>query len=473
MTDTRPLWAWDATEIARAIRLKQVSAREAVRAALDRCDQVNPKLNAVVRVLDAEALAAADAADAAIARGEAPGLLHGVPVTTKINVDQAGVPTDNGAIGFKDLPPATEDSAVVANFRKAGAIIIGRTNAPAFSLRWFTENGLHGRTLNPWNRDHTPGGSSGGASSAVAAGIGAIAHGNDLAGSVRYPAYCTGVAGIRPSHGRVPAFNPSQVGDRPLSAQMMSVQGPLARRVGDLRIALAAMSKGDARDPWWVPAPLEGPPPARPIRVAMSVDPAGLGVSTEVAAAVRQAGALLAEAGYAVEEADPPDMAGAVEDWLSWAGTDMPVFMAPVMAQYGDDDAKRCFDLFAGARPPLDKDGLMRLEARRSARQRAWALFLQRYPVLLLPPSGEVAFPYGLDLQGRPEMERIICAQAVSFAIPMIGLPGVSVPTGVTPAGLPMGVQIVAPRFREDLALDAAEAIEARCPMPTPIDPRW
>jgi amidase len=163
------LWQLDATDLARLIRTGRASAREAVQSCLSRMDAVNPALNAVVRRMDDEALAAADAADAARARGEALGPLHGVPVTTKVNVDQKGHPTDNGVVAYKDLI-ATEDSPVVANLRHAGAILIGRTNAPAFSMRIFTDNALHGRTLNPLDPAITPGGSSGGAGAAVAVG---------------------------------------------------------------------------------------------------------------------------------------------------------------------------------------------------------------------------------------------------------------------------------------------------------------
>ena len=471
MTETAPLWAWDATTLARAIRLRQVSSREAVQAALDRCAAVNPRINAVVTLLPDEALAAADAADAAVARGEEVGPLHGVPVTTKVNVDQAGQATDNGCVGLKDLV-APADSAVVGNLRHAGAILFGRTNAPAFSLRWYTDNAIHGRTLNPWSKDHTPGGSSGGASASLAAGIGAIAHGNDLGGSVRYPAYATGLVGLRPSHGRVPSFNPTQAAERQMSGQVMSVQGPLARRVADARLALLAMSKGDARDPWWVPAPLEGPPPERPIRVAMSVDPVGAGVHPEVAAAVRKAGALLVEAGYAVEEIDPPDFAGVAADRAAWSYTEARAFMTGPMQQYGDENAQRAFRLLTEAHPKLDMDGLMRVQARRTGQQRAWAVFMQRYPIILCPVSGEPPLPQGLDIQGEAEMARVLRAQVFLFAMPHLGIPSISVPTGLTADGLPMGVQIITPRFREDLALDAAEAIEARCAMPTPIDPR-
>ena len=166
------LWSWSAQRLAAAIRSGAVSAREAAQSSLQRVQAVNPALNAIVDLMADEALAAADAADAARRRGDVLGPLHGVPVTVKVNVDLQGRATTNGVVAFKDNI-ASEDSPVVANLRQAGAVIIGRTNTPAFSVRWFTDNDLHGRTLNPWSREHTPGGSSGGASSAVAAGMGA------------------------------------------------------------------------------------------------------------------------------------------------------------------------------------------------------------------------------------------------------------------------------------------------------------
>src|SRR5579863_4941458 len=226
------LWQLDVTELARLIRLGQASSREATTACLTRMDAVNGKLNAVVRRMDEEALAAAGAADAVRARGAALGRLHGVPVTIKVNTDQKGHPTDNGVVAFRDVV-ATEDAPVVANLRAAGAVIIGRTNVPAFSMRAFSENELHGRTLNPRDRAITPGGSSGGAGSAVATGIGPIGHGNDIAGSVRIPAYCCGIVGLRVGLGRIPSFNPSAKVARPVSAQLMSTQGPLTRTVRD------------------------------------------------------------------------------------------------------------------------------------------------------------------------------------------------------------------------------------------------
>ena len=467
---SEPLWRWPAHALAAAVRSGAVSARETVASSLERVQAVNPALNAIVDLLADEALLAADAADAARRRGDALGPLHGVPVTVKVNVDLKGRATTNGVVAFKDAI-AAEDSPVVANLRRAGALIIGRTNTPAFSVRWFTENDLHGRTLNPWSQAHTPGGSSGGASSAVAAGMGAIGHGNDLAGSVRYPAYCTGVCGLRPSFGRVPAFLPSAKDERPLSMALMSVQGPLARHVADLRLALAAMSPGDARDPWWVPAPLTGAALPRPLRVALTVNCQGVPADPAVVAAVRQAGAWLADAGYVVEEVEPPSLAEAHELWKLIANDEARHFMWPAIDQLGDEGVRTSFGWMLADSPVLDHAAHLKAFARRSTLIRRWQLFLERYPLVLGPVSGEPPFPWGLDVDSEATMQRVMRAQESQFAVPVLGLPALSVPTGLA-AGLPMGVQLIGPRFREDLLLDAAEVIEARCPPMTPIDPR-
>lgn len=463
-------WRWDAVDIARAIRLGALSAREATAAALARLAAVNPAINAVVDPLPEWALAAAEAADAARARGEPLGALHGVPVTVKVNADMAGRATTNGVVAFKDAV-AAEDSAVVCNLRKAGAIIVGRTNTPAFSWRWFTDNDLHGQTLNPWSAGHTPGGSSGGAAAGVAAGIGAIAHGNDIGGSVRYPAYACGVAGLRPTFGRIPAFNPGARTERPLSGQLLSTQGPLARRVRDLRLALEAMAAPDWRDPWQAPVPLKGPALPGPLRVALCADPMGTGVHPAVAAAVEAAGAALARAGYAVEAAAPPAFAGVAADWDAFIHAEATVFMKEGFETLADAKARAIFGAMA-ERPLPSLPEWMRLLAGRATHQRAWAAWMQRYPILLIPVSAEPPFPQGLD---ETDFARVIKAQGPLFPTVHLGLPSVAVPTGVVAQGryfLPMGVQVVAGRWREDLALAAAEAIEAAFPMATPIDPR-
>ncbi len=465
------LWRWSATDLARAIRTRRVSSREAVQACIDRTRAVNPALNAIVDLMDVEALAAADVADRAVARGEAPGPLHGVPVTVKVNVDCRGRATTNGIVALRDAI-AADDSPVVSNLRRAGAVIFGRTNTPAFSYRWFTENDLHGRTLNPWSEDRTPGGSSGGASAAVAAGMGPIAHGNDLAGSVRFPAYCTGVYGLRPSFGRVPAFLPSAKEERTTGMQTMSVQGPLARTVADVRVALEAMAIRDARDPWYAAAPLRGPAPARPVRVAMTTSVPGADVHPAVRRAVEQAGAWLAEAGYAVEAVDPPHLEEAPRVWAEIAETEARFGMHDAIERLGDAGIRRAAQGMRRAVAPLDLEAYVRAMARRATLVRDWFVFMETYPLVLGPVCAEPPFPWGLDTGSDADMDRVLRAQGPQFLLPVLGLPGLSAPLGAID-GVPLGVQLTGPRHREDLVLDAAEVLESRHPSPTPIDPAW
>lgn len=466
------LWAWGAVELAKAIRTRKVSSREAVKASLDRLDAVNPKINAVVESRRDEALAAADAADKAIARGEAVGALQGVPVTIKVNIDQIGYATTNGVEAFKDVV-AKEDSPVVANWRKAGAVFIGRTNTPAFSHRWFTDNKLHGQTLNPLDKGRTPGGSSGGAAAAMAAGIGALAHGNDYGGSVRYPAYACGLVGMRGTFGRVPAYNPTTAGmkERVISAQLMSVQGPLARSVADARLGLHAMAQRDPRDPWWVPALLEGPPLARPIKVAMIADAFGDGVHPAVKAAIEQAGKWLQQAGYIVEPATPPMLPEATALWSSLVMSDGARGLRGPVDQFGDKPSQQTFYDMLNLSTTMEGATYLEALEKRSGILRAWNLFLEKYPLVLMPVSMEPPFEQGLDLQGPNAMGRIMAAQRPLLALALLGLPCLSVPTGID-KGLAMGVQIVGQRFREDTCLDAAEVIEAQANVKVPVDPR-
>ncbi|MEM6422170.1 MAG: amidase family protein, partial [Pseudomonadota bacterium] len=264
-------WRLPATVIACLVGTRALSAREVAEQALARLDAVNPAINAVTVLHRDETLAEAEAIDRRLAAGEVVGPLAGVPVTIKEITDQKGHASTNGLTIQKDLI-ATEDSTVVANLRKAGCVMLGRTNTPAFSMRWFTRNQLRGATKNPHDPTITPGGSSGGASAAVAAGIGALAQGTDIAGSVRYPAYVCNLQGLRPSLGRVAQANPTGL-SRGIGPQLMSVAGPLARSLDDLEAMHHALSAPDRRDPWWTPMPHEGPPVAK--RVAFCPAPEG------------------------------------------------------------------------------------------------------------------------------------------------------------------------------------------------------
>ena len=467
------LWQLTASDLAARIRRREVSAREAAAAALARLDEVNPSINAVIDHRPERALAAAGRIDAALARGDDPGPLAGVPVTVKVNIDQKGFATTNGIRLQMDLV-AQSNSPVVDNLERAGAVIIGRTNTPAFSMRWFTTNQLHGDTRNPHDPALTPGGSSGGAAAAVASGIGAFAHGTDIAGSIRYPAYACGLHGLRPSIGRVAAFNASGP-ERGIGAQITAVSGPIGRSMADLRLALAAMAQPDPspegpRDPWWCPAPLDGPD--LPRRAALCLRPGGMKVVPEVEAALIAAGRALETAGWAVETIDDlPHMREAVEVQIQlWLGDGFDA-LASTVAQEGDPGAMTVIDSFRELAKSWPGDVVAQALKRRATIARAWRQLLARFPVLMMPTSGELPFRDGLDLAGPDSFRRVWDAQATQIALPLVGLPGLNVAAGFA-GRAPMGVQIVAAPFREDVLLAAGAAI-ARDDAPImPIDPR-
>ena len=459
-------WRMTAVEIAALVRAKQASATEVTRDALARLDAVNPAINAVVDHRPDEALAEAARVDRAIAAGDDVGPLAGVPATVKINLDQAGFATTNGVALQRDLV-AHEDNPVVANLRHAGAILIGRTNAPAFSLRWFTSNRLHGATKNPHDPRLTPGGSSGGAAAAVAAGIGAIALGTDIAGSIRYPAYACGIHGLRPSLGRIPAYNAS-LPERSIGPQLTAISGPLARTIADLRLALAALSQRDPRDPWWVPAPLAGPPV--PKRAAVCASPEGLETAPEVRAALEEAAARLARAGWEVEAVEtlPPLREPAELQKLIWCADGFADRLR-LCEREGDAGALAFMTALQPLAETMDLEAFTQALTRRATLVREWQRYLDRAPLVLLPVSGELPFENDLDLAGREAFERVWRAQLTQLAVPFLGLPALAVSTGSV-GSTPVGVQLVAGRYREDVCLEAAEIIEAGMP-PVAIDP--
>ena len=240
-----------AHEIAKAVSEQKVSAVEVITAHLKRLEEVNPKINAVVETCHQQAIADAKSIDYRISKGEKMGPMAGVPLTIKIVTDQQRDFITSFGLCRQGNNIAKLDSPLVQNFKNADAVIIGRTNSPAFATRWFTDNNLYGQTLNPTDKNITPGGSSGGASAAVAAGICPVAHATDIAGSIRYPAYACGVHGLRPSMGKTPFNNPSGK-DRYIGAQLMAVSGPIARNIKDLQISLQAMSEWTDKDPWQI-----------------------------------------------------------------------------------------------------------------------------------------------------------------------------------------------------------------------------
>jgi amidase len=463
------LWRLSATELAHLIRARKVSAREAAQAALQRLDAVNPQINAIVAHVPELVLEQADRLDQRMARGEDPGPLAGVPVSVKINTDMAGFPTTNGTRLQKDWV-AKVNSPAVENLVRAGAVLLGRSNAPTFALRWFTSNVLNGATRNPRNAAITPGGSTGGGAAAVTAGIGHLAVGTDIGGSLRYPAYACGVHGLRPTLGRVPAYNASSP-ERAIGAQMMSSTGLIARTVEDLRIGLAAMSAPDLRDPWWADVPLEGP--VMSLHAAMCLRPGGMQIAKEVEAAVLDAGQRLADAGWKVEEIeDVPSIHEAAEVQMRlWLG-DGYSGLVDAANRDGDRAAIAVVAAVRGMAEPLPCDVVSHAMVLRTTIQREWRSFFTKYPVLILPVSGELPFPDGLDLQGAAGFQRVWNAQLPLRAPPALGLPGLAVTTNLI-GSIPVGVQILASHFREDLCLLAGKAIEARGTPSSPVDPMF
>jgi amidase len=460
MIQNKPLWQWSACDLAAAIGNGDITSLAAVESVVARMQEKNPELNAVVVDLSQEAVAQARTADDIVRSGGRLGPLHGVPVTIKVNTDVKGQPNSNGIKAMAGCI-APDDAAVVGNLRKAGAVILGLTNTPEFSMRMMTDNPLYGLTVNPWQAAFTCGGSSGGAAVALAAGFGPVAQGNDIGGSLRLPAFCCGVCAIRPTLGRVPAYNPSQTDERAPAAQLFSVQGPLAREIRDLRLALGVMAHGDARDPWWVPVPLEGLKTAHPIRVAVTKSPAGDTPHRVIAEALDKAAGHLADAGYAVEAVEAPFSEELAELWKSLIFTEMWQLQESTIRAHGSKAFHAFLDECYNSTRMLDGDSYIRALMGRTRILRQWLLFLEDFPLVLAPLALKPAFQVDEDIQGRDKAQQLFTALRPSYSINALGLPSVAIPAGLHEE-VPYGLQIVGPRFREDLCLDAAEVLERK-----------
>jgi amidase len=472
-TDTKlaatQLWRMGARELAAGIRSRQVSTREVVESHLRRIEEVNPGVNALTVVIAEQALDAADRADRAVADGSDLPSLHGVPFTVKENIDLAGTATTNGLKMLAEAYP-DRDAPAVERMRAAGAIPIGHTNCPSITVRWHTDSELWGATVNPWDPSRTPGASSGGEAAAVATGMSPLGLGNDGLGSLRWPAYCCGVAALKPTLGRVPHATAVEPGDAPIGVQLTTVQGPMARRIADLRAALEVIAGPTWRDPWSVPAPLDGPAPRQPIRVAVVIDPAGKGTVRQVRESVQNAARALDNAGYAVTEAEPPSVDLAAQALLDMVGTPEIRATWETMAPILPHDTRRFMMAFyevAGDHGPV---AALSSFVTRQSLLRAWGEFQEDFPQIISPIYTDIPFEVGTDLT-VPAVTETIRGMRMTLAVNALGLPAVAVPVGIAD-GLPQGVQVIAPRYREDLCLDAAQALEDEFGIFTPIDPR-
>jgi amidase len=462
------LWKFGAAEIAALVATKEVSASEVVEQTLRRLATVNPMINAVVQEMPEEAMAQAERVDSAISRGEKPGPLAGVPVTVKVNIDQKGHATTNGLVTLKDNI-ASADNPVVENLRKAGAIIVGRTNTPAFSIRWFTNNILHGHTRNPRNPDLTPGGSSGGAAAAVAAGIGAIGHGTDIAGSIRYPAYACGLHGLRPTLGRIPALNPS-LPDRHIGAQITAVSGPIARSIRDIELGYEAMSQPGISDPWWVPAPRDSGSFNK--KAALCINPDGLDTAPEVATALRNAAQLLNEQGWQVIETDCPPMREPMDLQIRLWMSEFHYNQGLAIEAENDPDANFVYAQLMSYCESTTFGSLMEILQARVRLVREWQLFLDDYPVLLCPVSSQLPFADQVDVESPASFRAVAEAQMTQIGLPFVSIPAITVATGSS-GRHPVGIQLVAARFREDVLFNSAKIIETGSDPVEVAEPSW
>ncbi len=458
ITDNSSLWQWSAQDLGLAIRRRDVSVVDVVAAAVKRLRSVNPALNAVTSDLGDLALKEASAQDILLSELKDVPELFGIPITIKQNIDQRGQSTNNGIVALADLI-ASDDAPVVKNAKDQGAVIIGRTNTPEFSLRYMTDNPLFGLTYNPWHADLTCGGSSGGAAAAVAMGIGAIAYGNDVGGSLRYPAYCCGVAAIKPTSGLVPAYNPSQKSERSPLVQMMSVQGPLARTVVDLRLALRAIAQPNAYDPLNVPITWEKPKINKPIRVALTYGVAGKPIHDGVKDAIDRAGIYLADQGYNIDYVDPPHMEEAGLLWRSLIMTEAKTILSPAIQMMAGDDFKKIMEYCYSSTDILDLTGYMNGLMRRFAIIRDWKVFHETYPVIIAPVSYQPPFTARADTESAETMRTMFDAQIPLGVVNLLGFPAATLP--VCPGDtVPWGVQVITAPFQEALCLDVAEDIE-------------
>lgn len=456
------LWRRTAGELAALIRAGEVSSREVVRAHLDRIEQVNPIVNAVTVTLAESALAVADAADAALDDDRGP--LHGVPFSIKENIDCVGSPTTNGVPALAELLPE-RDAVIVERMKRAGAIPVARTNMPEMGVRLDTDNPLRGRTRNPWNGDLTPGGSSGGEAAALATGMTPLGLGNDIGGSLRNPAYCCGVASLKPTVGRVPlaTVNLADFG----VANAFLTDGPMARSVADLRLGLSILAGRDRSDPQSVDAPLAGPVPEHP-RAALVTNIPGEEMPAATVSDIERAGRALADRGWEVEEAQAPELDRVNDIWGKVITYDSDVLfaeMGSILRPVVYESLVRMAEYFDARSMP---NAAIHRERRRL--RALWSEWLTDYTVAIGPTW--TCTPWVIDADLDPERGLQVFLDTIRFITPgnVLGIPGVALPTGVAD-GLAAGIQVYAELYRDDLCLMAAEAIEAECPMPTPIDP--
>ena len=441
-----------ATSLAQLIRDKSVSSEEVVKACIARINEVNPKLNAVVQLVVDRALDEARAADAALARGDINGPLHGVPMTIKDSFDTAGVISTGGTKGREFFVPE-QDATAVARLRAAGAILLGKTNTPELTLYFETDNLIYGRTSNPYDLSRTSGGSSGGAAAMIAAGGSPLDIGSDFGGSIRLPSHYCGITGIKPTSGRVPRTGHIISFDAGAVDTFQQV-GPLARFVEDLILTLPIISGVDWHDPAIVPMPLEDPGAVdlKRLKIAFHTDNGIVTPTPETVEVVRAAAMTLSGAGATIEEDRPSGIEQTLDMHMQLARGDGRAWIDRLLQRYGTTETS----------PPLaryDKSWTLSvaeysdLIARWDMLRSTMLSFMQQYDVILCPVNAYPAVAHGTGIDHYNGL-------SYTATYNLTGWPAAVLRGGTSPEGLPIGVQVVARPWREDVALAVARHLE-------------
>jgi len=453
-----------AVSMAEQIRQKKLSPVELVKAHLARIEELNPKLNAFVQV-DAEgARRQARTAEEAVVRGEELGPLHGVPISIKSSIEANGMRCEAGTklrAGFV----AAQDAPLVSRLRQAGAIILGTTNTPELLMAWETDNLLYGRTNNPWDLSRTPGGSSGGEAAAIASGCSAGGVGSDGGGSIRVPAHFSGICGLKPTPGRIPATGhfPTSVGPFAL----LGVVGPMARTVADLKVLFEVMQGPDDGDPSAAPVPVRWPgrDDLKRLRIGYFEDDGRTPVTTETRAAVQTAAEALRCAGFEVEPFRPEGLEQARQVWWQFFGIAGGMLLGPMIKGKEADLSQilKQFSSWVADEPSHTAQTLLDTWIMRDVVRMQVFSQMREYPILLCPVASIPAFHHGersWEIDGKAV--QYLDAWSYTEWFNLLGNPAAAVPVGRSNEGLPIGVQIVGRPWEEELVLAVAAELEGQ-----------
>ena len=454
-----------AVAMAERVRQKTISPVDLVDAHFGRIAELNPRLNTFVAIDEERARRDARTLEAEAMRGELRGPLHGVPISIKSSIDTAGLLCESGT-RLRAGNIAASDAVLVTRLRKAGAIVLGVTNTPELLMAWETDNLLYGRTNSPWDLARTPGGSSGGEAAAIASGCSAGGVGSDGGGSIRVPAHFSGICGLKPTPGRIPA-----TGHFPESAgpfALIGVVGPMARTVADLEMLFEVMTGPDDGDPSSAPVPLRkiAREDLRRIRVGYFEDDGRSPVTSETRAAVRTAADALARAGFEVEPFRPDGLEEARRLWWKLFGTAGGMVLRP-LTKGRERELSPLLKEFLGwiaTEPPHSGETLLDTWLRRDIVRGRILTQMQRFPILLCPAAAIPAFRHG-ERNWLVEGKTVKYLDAWSYTefFNLLGNPGAVVPVGQSPEGLPIGVQIVGRPWEEELVLKVAAEVEREC----------